>query len=150
MQCIGCWGDSSPNVCSICTLNVNCRVSRAVESTWVYDMNTIPWLTFLRFFALFVGVSDSGAEARFSFDGELLFAVYVVAVTLPCSVSFATVISREEAPFGSRAVSVIKRSNNSEPVAFRGEPQIDTFHDTRCCTDRGNALADVGSLSFVV
>jgi hypothetical protein len=104
-------------------------------------------LTFLRFFALFVGASDSGTAERLSFDGELLLGALAGAASLPGAVFLEAVISppagRASLEFG--ALSVIKRGG-SGPVAFLGMPQINTFYDALVAPIEAIVLAAVGHL----
>jgi|TARA_R110002003_G_scaffold9_36_gene688 hypothetical protein len=65
-------------------------------------------LTFLRFFEVFVGVSESCAEARFSFDGELLLGALAAAASLPAPASLEDVMSLDVAPLELRMLSGIK------------------------------------------
>jgi hypothetical protein len=65
-------------------------------------------LTFLRFFALFAGASESGADARLSFDGELPLGALLEAILPPAGESLEAVTSSEAVPLDFRALSVIK------------------------------------------
>jgi hypothetical protein len=101
-------------------------------------------LTFLRFFALFVGASESVTAARLSFAGELAFGALAGAASLPGAVFLEAVISPGRASLDFRALlSVIKR-DGSGPVAFLGRPQINTFYDALVAPMEAIALAAVG------
>jgi hypothetical protein len=102
-------------------------------------------LTFLRFFALFAGASESGADGRLSFDGELLLGALLKALPLPDAAALGAVTSPEAAPLDFRAPSVIK-CDRPGPVAFLGEPQINTFYNTLVTPEKTVALAVVGRL----
>lgn len=75
---------------------------------WVHSMNSIPWLTFLRFFALLAGVSESGAEERLSFAGERLLGALAAVAFLPGVALLVEVMIPEELPLVFCAPSVIK------------------------------------------
>jgi hypothetical protein len=102
-------------------------------------MSNIPWLTFLRFFALFVGASESATAERLSFEGELLLGA------LPDAVFLEAVISSGRSPLDFGALSVIK-GGGPGPVAFLGKPQINTFYDALVAPIEAIALAAVGRL----
>jgi hypothetical protein len=101
-------------------------------------------LTFLRFFALFVGASASGAEERLSLDGELFLGALVEGPSPPGAVSLEAVISSEGAPLplDFRALPVIKRGR-SGLVAFLGKSQLNTFYNALVTPRKAIALAAV-------
>jgi hypothetical protein len=102
-------------------------------------------LTFLRFFALFVGASESATAERLSLEGELLLGALAGATSLPDAVFLEAVISSGRAPLDFGTLSVIK-GGGPGPVAFLGMPQINTFYDALVAPMEAIALAAVGHL----
>jgi hypothetical protein len=101
-------------------------------------------LTFLRFFALFVGASASGAEERLSLDGELLLGALVEGPSAPGAVSLGAVISSEGAPLDFRALPVIKRGK-SGIGCFSWKAAVQYVLQHTCDTEKGNRFGSRGA-----
>jgi hypothetical protein len=86
------------------------NVSKLSNASQGHSMESLPWLTFLRFFEVRAGASEPGADEDLSLDGDLLFATIDVEASVPWSASLAIVILGEAAPLDLRAASGINRS----------------------------------------
>lgn len=70
-------------------------------------MVTLPWLTFRRFFGVFVGASEPGAEAPRSLDAELLVDTLRPSASLPCSAPLDGVVLAAAEPLALCVSSLI-------------------------------------------